>query len=108
MVFLHKLVAFISLCGGRLCGKNDSVRGSYFRLCGTAFTFARHARLLAIVVNYFEDLSKIEYRGNSVCDRGNHRCVIRADYCCSSIIRPLHYLYDLFVSCIYSFSASLE
>ena len=50
VVFLCKLVATISLRGGRLCGKNDSVRGSYFRLCGTAFTFARHARLLAIVV----------------------------------------------------------
>ena len=50
VVFLCKLVATISLRGGRLCGKNDSIRGSYFLLCCMAFIFASYAPLLAIVV----------------------------------------------------------
>lgn len=50
VVFLCKLVATISLRGGRLCGKNDSFRGSCFPFYCTAFIFVSHARLLAIVV----------------------------------------------------------
>lgn len=53
------------------------------------------------------DSSKIGHRVQQRGDKGNHCCVIRAGYCYSSIIRPLYYLYDVFVACIYSFSASL-
>lgn len=51
MVFIcANLVATIILRGGRLCGKNDHVRGGYFRFCGRTLIFAPYAPLLAIVV----------------------------------------------------------
>lgn len=69
MVFLCKLVSSISLRGGRLYGKNDSVRGSYFPFCCTAFIFASHARLLAIVVTTSRQCLKSDTGCNSVATR---------------------------------------
>ena len=64
-----KLVSAINMRESRLCGKNDSIRGSYFSFCCVAFIFAPHARLLAIMVTTSRQCLKSDTGCNSVATR---------------------------------------